>query len=765
MVWIRLGISCIVFLSAAGSILFGMTKLMERLGRIENPILLLNLQKLSLLFEWIPVSFLCVCIPRISYENGVKSYCGEFVCSTVPSMTIAFLVLGCIWFIGFLCSVAMAAMKRHRLFCLEKGNVPVEQARYLAIFEACRKQLGAEPVLLFQNDLIASPITAGILRRRVILPFADYTDAQLWMIYEHELMHIKNNDLFWRMAGLVTSWVHWFNPLIYVQCKELACLQEMICDLCISIDNVHFTKKEYAIFLTELADNENFPAYTLALTKNRNQTARRIEKMKNTGKLTKPKKRIIALCCVGLGVLALIPATMLSAKSARLQEDWIRDGEVAVELALQDDADSDVSIEKHGFVDGRVAETEGILALESRSASVDLEKTIDADTRHLYGYRSMADGDAVRILASCDDSEILYRIGIKNKETGALTYITGTGALGHTFRITQNGTYAAYVENCSQTSMNVSGTAAFVSGASVRSADSLNAFMATSMVSDKNNTAVSECSFALIGKEERGEGITPEGILLGKDNQLTLKVQVPLMGEEHKKIAVQIFLDYHQIPFTVDGKTYDTYYMEAWNDISFTKEITLAADIDRSVDHKITALLFNDLQAGAGELLYMIGNGTQVDALLICDEKKGQLVRPKTAYETAYQEYEGISGGIFLTLEKGEEKIRIPDDTIHVGPGETVKVYYHLAGAAQAKEALVFLTIGEKQVIVNGKDFLLFQEPAKNRVLYGELEMIAPMEPGKYDVSAWVVYNPYGETDGIGQSVEHSPRFTLCVEK
>lgn len=761
MVWIRLGISCIVFLSAAGSILFGMTKLMERLGRIENPILLLNLQKLSLLFEWIPVSFLCVCIPRISYENGVKSYCGEFVCSTVPSMTIAFLVLGCIWFIGFLGSAAMDAMKRHRLFCLEKGNVPVEQARYLAIFEECRKQFGVEKVLLCQNDLISSPVTAGILRKRLILPFTDYTDTQLRMIYEHELTHIKNKDLLWRMAGLVTSWVHWFNPLVYVQCKELACLQEMICDLQISIDNAHFTKKEYAVFLTKLTDHEGFCTYTLALTENKNQTARRIEKMKNTVKFNKPKKQIIAVSCVCLGILALIPATMLSAKTARLQEDWIRDEEVSVELALQDYDDSDASAEEHGFVDGRVAETEVISALTPHSASVDLEKTIDADTRHVYGYRSMTDGDAVRILAACDNSEITYRIGIKNKETGALTYLSGTGTLGHTFRITQGGTYAVYVENCSQTSMNVSGTAAFVSGAAVRSADSQN----VSMVSDKNGDVVSQCGFALTGEEKRGEGITPEGILLGKENQLNLMVQVPLMGEEHKKMSVQIFLDYHQIPFIVDGKTYDTYYIEAWNDISLTKQITLAADIDRSVDHKITALLLNDLQAGAGELLYVVGNGIRMDALLICDEKKGRLLRPEAAYETEYKEYEEISGGIFLTLETGEDKRRIPDDVIHAKSGEKVKVYYHLAGSAQAKEALVFLNIGEKQAKVNGKDFLLFQDMAEDRVLYGELEMTAPMEVGRYDVSAWVVYNPYGEIEGCGQSVEGSPRFTLCVEK
>ena len=761
MVWIRLSISCILFLSVTGSIAFGMIKLAERLKWIENPILLLSLQKLVFLFYWIPISFVYVYLSRVSYENGVKSYCGEFVCSTVPSMTITFHILGAIWFVGFLASVALAVVKRYRLFQLEKGNVLVEKMRYLVIFEQCREQFQAENVLLFQNDLLASPITAGLFKKRILLPFADYTDKELWMIYEHELTHIKNKDLLWRMIGLVTSWVHWFHPMISLQRNELDCLQEMVCDLHIAIHNAHFTKKEYAVFLARFTDGEMPHTYTLALTENKNQTVRRIEKMRKTVKLQKPKKIIVGLCCICLAALTIMPATILSAKTARLQEDWMRVREVAVELALQGSNYSDASIEEHGYVDGRAGEVESSFVLTPQSASIDLEKTIEANTRHLYGYRSMSDGDSISVLATCGDSAVIYRIGIKNKETGALSYITGTGTLVHQFQVTESGTYAAYVENCSQTSMNVSGTAAFVSGATVHHIDTPN----TSMVSAKKESVGSECSYRLTGKEERGEGITPQGILLENDNQLQLTVEAPLGGEEHKLMSVQIFLDYLQIPFIVDGKTYDTYYIEAWEDISVTKQITLVADIDRSVDHKITVLVLNDLQAGAGDLLYLIRNGGGIDQLLICDDKKDDIIRPNAAYETAYKEYEEISGGIFLTLEKGENKRLIPEGVIHAKPGEKVKVYYHLAGSRQTNEALVFLNIGEKQAKVNGKDFLLFQETKKDKVYYGELEMIAPMEPGKYDVSAWVVYNPFGEMESFMQSIDGSPRFTLSVEK
>lgn len=148
-------------------------------------------------------------------------------------------------------------------------------------------------------------------------------------------------------------------------------------------------------------------------------------------------------------------------------------------------------------------------------------------------------------------------------------------------------------------------------------------------------------------------------------------------------------------------------------------------------------------------------------------QKKGSLIRPDVEYEQLlHSEYADDFFGIFLTLEENE-RLAIPSETIRAKPGEMVKVYCHLAEFSQSDETLVFLNIGEKQAKVNGKDFLLFRQEQPYHELVTTLEMIAPMEEGKYEVSAWAVSNPYGQIEeptGI-QSIEGSPRFTLCVEK
>lgn len=459
MVWIRLCMSCIAFLSVAGAVSFGIVRGAQSFRGIENPGMLSALYKMALTLYWLSVPFICVCISRISLENGVKAYTGEFVCSSVPSMTVAFNLLGIAWFAGFLLSVARDGIKVCRLAKLFQGNVPVQDARYLELFEACRRRAGVSGVTLIQNDLLCSPITSGLVRKQVILPFADYADIELHMIFEHELMHIRNGDLPWRILTLVTSWIHWFNPVIYPLMRDLDCVQEVICDLSIVLDNAYYTKKEYAAFLVKLTDNEAVNAYTTALTENKNQTIRRIEKMVATKSFVKPKRWVAGISCVCLAAASLLPATAVSAEAARLQENWMRAEEV--ETIEEPQNHWDPTIEEYGDDDGSVVEIDGSQDIVPYSSTVDLDMTINANTRYLYQYRNMSVGETIDITAKCDDSAITYKIGIKNQKTGEMVTVSGSGTLMHEFKISESGTYTAFVENNNNFPIKISGSAVY----------------------------------------------------------------------------------------------------------------------------------------------------------------------------------------------------------------------------------------------------------------------------------------------------------------
>lgn len=263
----------------------------------------------------------------------------------------------------------------------------------------------------------------------------------------------------------------------------------------------------------------------------------------------------------------------------------------------------------------------------------------------------------------------------------------------------------------------------------------------------------------------RGQG-GDEDIKIGEDNELDLVVECLVKDTDTRKMAVQILVDYEQVPLIVDGERYDTYYIESEDNVSVSKTIKLDLDLDRSVDHKITALLMNDLQVHACDSdQRILDNTLTIDRFLVCDTKKNQLADRQTVYEIPDSAYEDQFASIFLTQDESEQKRVVSQDMIPAKPGETIRLYYHLGGFTKSDETVVFVDIGEKQTKINGKDYLLFHEDSPTKILFGSLELTAPMEEGKYEIAAWAVNNPYGAIEGGMQVFYSAPRLTLSVEK
>lgn len=187
--------------------------------------------------------------------------------------------------------------------------------------------------------------------------------------------------------------------------------------------------------------------------------------------------------------------------------------------------------------------------------------------------------------------------------------------------VIQDDLESAYIEEESNDTELNTDNVVFEFGADVTDADFevMEGMQSLFVLAEKENGYL----MRLTGKEERGEGIVPQGIVIGEDNELDLLVESVVMGVETRRMAIQILVDYQQVPFIVDGKMYDTYYIEAHDNFSMSKKIKLVMDIERNVDHKITTLLINDLQTHAGDSgTHILANAAAGDEILICDKKK-----------------------------------------------------------------------------------------------------------------------------------------------
>jgi len=74
------------------------------------------------------------------------------------------------------------------------------------------------------------PMLMGILNPVIVIPKADYTDSQLDMIIEHELVHLKRKDVLFKLLLWAGRGIHWFNPLVWIMVQAAHQDIELACD-------------------------------------------------------------------------------------------------------------------------------------------------------------------------------------------------------------------------------------------------------------------------------------------------------------------------------------------------------------------------------------------------------------------------------------------------------------------------------------------------------------------------------------------------------
>ncbi|MBQ7943494.1 MAG: hypothetical protein IJ326_05460 [Lachnospiraceae bacterium] len=186
---------------------------------------------------------------------------------------------------------------------------------------------------------------------------------------------------------------------------------------------------------------------------------RRIDAMVTMRNATKPTGKKLAMSCIVLMISAMIPSGMVSAASADLQEKWIVANETEEEISVSNLEDK--SVEQHGTDDDGVVEvemsTQSNVSSSGNASHINIIEEIEASKRITCPQHYMTKGDTIIVMSACDDTSLLYRIGIKNCDTGEMIYLQGNGHVANSFVISKAGKYAAYIQNCSTDTMEVMG--------------------------------------------------------------------------------------------------------------------------------------------------------------------------------------------------------------------------------------------------------------------------------------------------------------------
>lgn len=259
-----------------------------------------------------------------------------------------------------------------------------------------------------------------------------------------------------------------------------------------------------------------------------------------------------------------------------------------------------------------------------------------------------------------------------------------------------------------------------------------------------------------------------DGVIDIEKSSDNLYIMVESAGQE-RKIAIQIFIDYIQVPILVDGKEYFTYMIDA--DDRFSEEFCfqLSNEIDESVNHKMVAAMtiFADInEVNTMEERTSDRYSLAYDLILRFsgNDEKDLGTNKLYDYEEPRDIYQAMWEGLIINSDLEEFKRKFPEKSIEAKPGEKIKLQYHVGGFKGSQEALIILSLGMEQIQVNSQNYLICNL-GDEEIYNGILEINAPDEAGLYDLTGWVIKNPFSESEIEHFPLSATPRFTINVHE
>lgn len=250
-------------------------------------------------------------------------------------------VLPAVWLLGFI-TLLGCAVWRNRSVVARATKKPVAvpdwvQTIFLDYRETLR--LGTWPVLIV-SPYVPTPCLVGAVRPRILIPESlveqhdDENEQRIRFLLLHELVHLKQGDVWLAWLWTLTLAVHWFNPLFWILGRLFKFDCETACDDRVLAILEQKERREYGDSLIRMMLELNpcaagpgtarvrFIPGSCAVIETRSNLERRLTMMKSYRKPT--LQRSVAATVVFLGIAAFCltsyaePKLPISAEKAKM---------------------------------------------------------------------------------------------------------------------------------------------------------------------------------------------------------------------------------------------------------------------------------------------------------------------------------------------------------------------------------------------------------------------------------------------------------------
>jgi beta-lactamase regulating signal transducer with metallopeptidase domain len=175
-----------------------------------------------------------------------------------------FNICGIIWSIGMCISFVIVAI--FYTITLKQLNRAVKFNYDKEILNKCKNKINVKrKIKVYESSIVNTPIVCGIIRPKIIVPL-DIDKKNLEYIFLHELVHIRHKDNIWRFLSVLGVSLHWFNPFAWLFFMISQRDMEIACDETVLRKIPHNNRKNYAMSIIDLANNQILPFTALGNT-------------------------------------------------------------------------------------------------------------------------------------------------------------------------------------------------------------------------------------------------------------------------------------------------------------------------------------------------------------------------------------------------------------------------------------------------------------------------------------------------------------------
>lgn len=234
------------------------------------------------------------------------------------AVMIAGIVIFCCWFCKY---------RRIRRFVRGNAEPAMDDHMYTETINRYAFAYNNGAIRVCECGAVDTPFVMGIVRPVMVLPNREWTETELKMVTEHEMVHIRQKDNLVKVLALIMLSLNFYNPLAWYVLYQWNDVAELSCDRKVIAGKTKEEIRQYGLLVVRIAEegtcNAKFPIMGFSM---QNKIMKeRINQMKNGAGKESALKKIVAVGVMGIVLFASSLSVFAHSPKTIMYSDEITD--------------------------------------------------------------------------------------------------------------------------------------------------------------------------------------------------------------------------------------------------------------------------------------------------------------------------------------------------------------------------------------------------------------------------------------------------------